>query len=230
MLKDHLSGQKWTLDHPRAALTTGLVVALVAILAFAALAAWVLQTGPLDGSLTPLVSALHRQALAAPAWQVSFWLYIAALGQWVIIALAVILGLLWLFNKMWRELLMLIIGVAGGSGWFLLLTQTFGRHRPIFAQPIHIIDFPGFPSGHLISSTTFYGLMLYLYALKPARPRWRWAISIAIVLILVLIGYSRLFLGDHYLTDVLAGFIVGLAWAAIVYPVVDWFAARKKRE
>ncbi len=230
MLKQTLSGQKTTLEHPRAALTIGLTLTLICILGFAFLTWDVLHTGPLDGSMTPLVSSMHQYALAAPAWLTGFWLFIGDLGQWAIIGLALLLGLFWLFNKMWRELIMLTIGVAGGAGWFILLSNLIGRHRPIFAHPIHPINYPGFPSGHLVSSTTFYGLLLYLYALKPARPFWRWVILFAFVVVIGLISYSRLYLGDHYLTDVLAGFAVGFAWAAIVYPAVDWFDAKKKRE
>ncbi len=230
MLKQWLSGQEETLDHPRATLTAGLIIAVLAILGFAFLAWYVLRTGPLDGSLTPLVAAMHRQALAAPSWETAFWLFMGDMGQWVIIGLALILGLFWLFNKMWRELLMLAIGVAGGAGWFILLANAIDRHRPIFAQPIHPISYPGFPSGHLVSSTTFYGLLLYLYALKPARPLWRWVILAAFIVVMGLISYSRLYLGDHYLSDVLAGFAVGTAWASIVYPGVDWLDSRRKKE
>ncbi len=68
MRKDWLSGQKVTLRHPRATLSIGLVVALIAILPFAFLAWRVLQTGPRDGSLTPLVRVMHQRALSAPAW------------------------------------------------------------------------------------------------------------------------------------------------------------------
>ncbi len=228
MDKRWLSGQDKTLNHPRTTLTIALIIVLFAVLSFAVLAWIVVQNGPLDGSQTPLVRAMHQRALAAPNWETTFWLFMGDLGQWAIIGLALILGLLWLFNKMWRELAMLVIGVPGGALWFIFLAQTIDRHRPIFVQPIHPINFPGFPSGHLVSSTTFYGLLLYLYALKPARPVWRWIILAVFIILMGLISYSRLYLGDHYLTDVLAGFAVGLAWSALIYALVDWIDARRK--
>ena len=221
----HLSGQSETVRRPDITLMSGLIVMTLCLIAFGVLGYSVVTYGPLNGQQTALLSSIHQQALKDPHWVVTLMLVLANLGQYLIIGLALLLGLYWLFLKMWRELVMLTIGVAGGAGLFLLTANLIDRHRPIFQQPLHPISFPGFPSGHLVSSMTFYSLLVYLFMLKTKSPFWRAMIISGFFFLIGVISYTRLFLGDHYLTDVLAGFAIGLAWSALVYPSVDWVVA-----
>jgi undecaprenyl-diphosphatase len=56
---------------------------------------------------------------------------------------------------------------------------------------------------------------------------WKWAVAIAAVLIMLFSGFSRIFQGSHYLTDVLGGYALGLAWAALVYTLIEGIFIRK---
>jgi undecaprenyl-diphosphatase len=192
---------------------------------FGLLASNVLTSGPLLRYDQPLDIMLHSEALNGPGWVITLMRFFSFLGRFGIIALAIIFGLYWLLRKDWRPILMEIVGVAGGAGIFLLTARLIDRHRPIFAKPLETIPFPSFPSGHVISTVTFYGLLLYLLwpQLKPSVQRF--LLLLLVVFVIVSVSFSRLYLGGHFLTDVIAGFFVGLAWAAFSYPAVDIFLA-----
>lgn len=78
---------------------------------------------------------------------------------------------------------------------------------------IHVLSPGSFPSGHVLRSTYVAGLLLAWYAGRPAKrdPRWRWAIFAS----LGLMGISRIYLGDHWASDVLGGYLLGGALASI---------------
>jgi membrane-associated phospholipid phosphatase len=91
-----------------------------------------------------------------------------------------------------------------------VLKLVFHRPRPELAY-VHL-DTYSFPSGHAAGSSAIYGVALYLLA-RNAAPRWRILCAIGYVALVVLIGFSRLYLEAHYLSDVLAGISLGTAWA-----------------
>lgn len=92
-----------------------------------------------------------------------------------------------------------------------LLKSQFNRPRPPY------LDYPGtsFPSGHATASAAIYGMLLFLVLHLWAGSRWRWLIAGLLLLHIVLIDLSRMLLSAHYLSDVLAGTCIGLAWAAL---------------
>ena len=102
-----------------------------------------------------------------------------------------------------------------------LLKIVFVRHRPYFVDPILIFQDYSFPSGHALAATLLYGLfaVFTVLAFDTWLPR-ALAILGASVMIL-LIGFSRLYLGAHYLSDVLGGVAAGVAWLALSLTVVD---------
>ena len=80
---------------------------------------------------------------------------------------------------------------------------------------------PGFPSGHSISAVMCFGLLAYLLVpIIPAR-LWKVVVIAAAVLVMLYIGFSRIFVGDHYLTDVLAGYALGILWSGLAYTLVE---------
>jgi undecaprenyl-diphosphatase len=85
------------------------------------------------------------------------------------------------------------------------------RDRPSLEAPVATAHGQSFPSGHAMSSTVVYGALLLV--LLPALPRGarRPALFLAVVLVLA-IGFTRLALGVHYISDVLGGYVLGLAW------------------
>jgi len=168
------------------------------------------------------VRATHASWLTFNAMRFS-----GTLGRETAAVVTVLMGLYWLWKRHWHELSMLVIGVLGGNIWFEVLSNLFGRHRPVFPDPLDPLPGPGFPSGHSMTAVLLYGLILYL--LLPRLPSWRWRLLAALVaaLIILLVGFSRLFMGSHYPTDVLGGYAFGLAWGALVYTSLELYRHRR---
>jgi membrane-associated phospholipid phosphatase len=130
-------------------------------------------------------------------------------------------ALLLIVRKSWYQLLALALGVGGGSLLNILLKHFFQRQRPALENPLLTLSSYGFPSGHTMGSTLFYGL-LAIFITQSVRA-WRLrALAFCIAALLVaLIGLSRIYLGAHYFTDVLGAIAVGLAWLAFCWTGVE---------
>ncbi|MDT4922681.1 MAG: hypothetical protein QOG01_394 [Pseudonocardiales bacterium] len=110
-----------------------------------------------------------------------------------------------------RLAVFLVVTAAGGSVIDTVVKNVVNRPRPNLPHPIAHAFGKSFPSGHAMSSTVVYGALLL--ALLPAVPRPRRRLAIAAPVLLVLaIAASRIALGVHYLSDVLGGLVLGLAW------------------
>jgi undecaprenyl-diphosphatase len=159
-----------------------------------------------------------------PGWLNNAALDFTALGSVTILTLfmALVCGLC-LSLRHWREALFLL--VAGGGGLFLtdLLKDVFQRDRP--PAMLHATAAVGtsFPSGHATLSTTVFLTFGALIAHFSKRRRVRiYALSAAVILALG-VGCTRVYLGVHWPTDVLAGWCVGSAWALIWWAVaIAW--------
>jgi undecaprenyl-diphosphatase len=128
---------------------------------------------------------------------------------------AVASAFLWLTRHRWSVSL-LAIGYIGG--WILnkVLKDSLGRPRPSVVEGVDIVHSLSFPSGHAMTSLIAYGAVAYLVARlepKPVMRRFTWTLAVVIVLA---IGTSRMYLGVHYPSDVLGGYLAGLAWLAFV--------------
>ncbi|WP_414754742.1 phosphatase PAP2 family protein [Anabaena sp. CCY 9910] len=123
---------------------------------------------------------------------------------------------LWRYNRR-REATGLGIATVGAIGLNFLLKQLFGRARPaLWDYLVNAIHY-SFPSGHAMVSTAVYGYIGYVLAKE--FPQWRKQILASTAALILAIGFSRLYLGVHWPTDVLAGYAAGLLWliACIVY-------------
>ena len=132
-------------------------------------------------------------------------------GEWIGVALfALVLFFVW--KRSWLSLVTLIVAVPGGmllNEWLKVLVH---RHRPFVDGPF--VDWSGysFASGHTIAATLLYGqLVLFLLPLLKGRHQ-RVVCVFGAALLVLLVGFSRIALGAHFLTDVLAAIIFGIAW------------------
>jgi len=146
-----------------------------------------------------------------------------------IIAIAAIL-LLALRRKSWTPVI-IIAGAAIGS---LLMTiagkDLIGRARPalVYAVPPYEHS-PSFPSGHTLNATVIAGAIVYVLLLRE-NTRWKRALTIAVgALFAFTIGLSRMYLGHHWFTDVLAAWMLGLAWLALVITAHRLYLTAKSR-
>jgi membrane-associated phospholipid phosphatase len=129
---------------------------------------------------------------------------------------------LFLIVRKWSyQLLLLTLAVGGGSLLNILLKHFFHRQRPVLENPLLTLTSYGFPSGHTMGSTLFYGAFAVFVAQWVGTWRWRvlalWIAALAVALI----GLSRIYLGAHYLTDVVGAIAVGLAWLAFCWTGVE---------
>ena len=197
----------------------GFIVALVAGIAFAAIAEAVLEkeTVLLDqtfgawvlGTATPITSAIAFN--------------ITQLGSTPVVAIGLVVACVVLvYTGRRRAALMLLTAVVGGTVLNLLLKEIFVRPRPSFTNTYYQEVGFAFPSGHAMLSVVFYGALAYVIGNRPTGPigggkslltrHARVALAIVAVAVALIVGFSRIYLGVHYLTDVLAGWMAGTCW------------------
>ncbi|UFU01219.1 phosphatase PAP2 family protein [Radiobacillus kanasensis] len=154
-------------------------------------------------------------------------LFITELGSvWFLtICSILVILILWLRSKDGWGIAAFFLAIAGGGTITRVLKQHYDRGRPSINPEIDAVGF-SFPSGHSMGSLIFYGFMIYLL-LKSRNPKSiKWAlISISSTLIF-LIGFSRVYLGAHYPSDVLAGYLAGTAWLMLCILALEWIEWR----
>jgi undecaprenyl-diphosphatase len=135
-------------------------------------------------------------------------------GEWIgVVLFFVVLYFVW--KKWWPSLVTLIIAVPGGmllNEWVKILVH---RQRPFVEGPF--VDWSGysFASGHTIGATLLYGqLVLFILPALKAR-HWRLLCIFSAISLVLLVGFSRIALGAHFLTDVLAAIVFGIVWLTL---------------
>jgi undecaprenyl-diphosphatase len=169
----------------------------------------------IDGSLT---RSLHgpRTGAVTTIMRVFTWL---GSTNWLDAVFAVaLLGLL--LARAWRSAVFLTLASPGAVGLTQSLKSLVDRHRP-YVHHLTSASGPSWPSGHAASTTALYGALL-LIAIRTGRLGGKAvaASAVALLLLLALIGLSRVVLGVHYPTDVLAGWLLVGSWLAVLSRVV----------
>lgn len=113
-----------------------------------------------------------------------------------------------------------VLTVLAGSTFGWLLKLVFGRIRPVMdAVPIPLPETYSFPSGHALTSTLFFGALVILILLNEKNLRNAMLASAACILAALSISMSRVYLGVHYLGDVVGSWLLGIGWLAIAVMV-----------
>lgn len=136
-----------------------------------------------------------------------------------------ILGFLVIIGRR-REGAVLAICLAGASVLNILLKNLFERARPDFFQVVSATGY-SFPSGHAMISFCFYGMLAYILERHVHSPVIKSLIYIAAAGLVVMIGISRIYLGVHYPSDVLAGFIAGATWLSFCVSLLWWWETKR---
>jgi undecaprenyl-diphosphatase len=134
-------------------------------------------------------------------------------SEWIgVVLFSLVLFFVW--KRLWPSLVTLIVAVPGGMLLNELVKVLVHRHRPFVDGPF--VDWSGysFASGHTIGATLLYGqLALFILPIIKGR-RWRTLTVSSAALLITLVGFSRIALGAHFLTDVLAAIFFGIIWLA----------------
>ena len=132
----------------------------------------------------------------------------------VLVATAGVCSYLWIRRlRFW--VLTFVISVGGGSLLNVLLKLIFRRPRPYFENPGLVLKTYSFPSGHTLMATVFYGTLCVLVFSRTRNWKWRALAAVAAIKLIALVGFSRIYLGAHYLTDVVAAMLEGVAWLTL---------------
>lgn len=156
---------------------------------------------------------------------ISIFKIITAFGGWkIIIAVSLIIFLLLIYKKklylMWPFLLTSIVAET-----ITLFSKIWlHRSRPLFSA-VSEISF-SFPSGHATIVVVFYGYISYILTKLFPVKHHPWLISVNIALI-ILVGLSRLYLGVHYLSDILAGYFVGAIFLFLGIKLTEKYFVKK---
>jgi undecaprenyl-diphosphatase len=212
-------------EHPNAYLwlhaVVGIVLALLCTWAFLAIAEDIPEKG-----------RMVQFDLAATAWLQShgtewgeaIFVFVSWLGAQVLSALLIAVAIALVVRRDFRRLTTLLITAVGGGLLNAGLKEVFHRARPAFATEFRARSW-SFPSGHAMDSLIGYGLLAWWLAQRyPRARRWIFAGTAGLVL---LIGYARVYLGVHYVSDVVAGFCAGTIWLTVCVTGYN-FAERRR--
>lgn len=122
-----------------------------------------------------------------------------------------IICLYWLFKRQWTKILILAACLGGAGILNFLLKQLFERTRPDIFRVIAETGY-SFPSGHAMGALCFYGLLAFIISLNLRLRRDRVLLYSVATFYILCIGISRIYLGVHYPSDILAGYFAGSTW------------------
>src|SRR5919107_2512557 len=207
-------------------LTVGLLAAAGGLWLFGGLAEDLLTGDPIVRFDRVVDDYLHTHATPTLT---KFLLIVTAFGSieaMVLLGVVVAAGLAW--RQKWTFLVTWLAAVAGSAFLNHVLKGLFARPRPHFEHPLLVETSYSFPSGHAMESFVIYGMLAYLAVLALRSWESRVAAVCGAALLVVLIGFSRMYLGVHYLSDVIAGYAAGGVWLSALITGAETIRRRGK--
>jgi undecaprenyl-diphosphatase len=217
-------------NRPELWLLGGIFLAGLLLLAFGHIAEEVLEGDATRFDQAVLLALRNPADLSdpiGPAWLEEAVRDITALGSYAVLGIVFFAVIAYLL-MMQRRAAALWVAASVGGGVLLsnVLKHAFDRPRPDLVAHAARVFTPSFPSGHAtLSAVTFLTLGALLASLHTSRRLKLFFLGIAIA-ITVAIGVTRVYLGVHHPTDVLAGWCVGAGWAAMCWTVFHWLQQR----
>ncbi|WAC65733.1 phosphatase PAP2 family protein [Agrococcus sp. SL85] len=199
-------------------LTLAIGAAIVAALTAAAVGVYdaVTDEDGVAGVDRPLLDAiLTIRSPGADAAVTAFTDLAGTVGMPAIAILALLV--LSIRRRSWTPVVLIVAAGAGSLLMTVVGKSLIGRDRPPLADAVPPYEVSAsFPSGHTLNAVAILGVITYLLILRRSSARARAAIAIAASLAAALVAASRVYLGHHWLTDVLAGYALGAAWLALI--------------
>jgi undecaprenyl-diphosphatase len=165
-----------------------------------------------------------------PSWLDGPMRILTALGYYWFVLLLLVVIVAFFYQRGWRlSAILLLVSTAGSAVLTTVLKSVFQRARPELFDSGYQASFYSFPSGHATVAVGLYGMLTVVLAYR-LRGTARWAVAVSGILVVLLIGFSRLYLGVHYPTDVVAGYLAALLWLVCVGAVYAlWLSVRRLR-
>ncbi|MEV6315291.1 phosphatase PAP2 family protein [Streptomyces sp. NPDC051776] len=172
-----------------------------------------------------VADVLHRSAVGHPGWTranriLTDWVW----DPWTVRALLVATALWFLWRGDRVTALCVLIATASVSALQQGLKVGVGRERPYWTDPVATAHFSAFPSGHAMTAAFGCSLLWWLTLRAGARAWWRWAATALAAVSVAAAGFTRLYLGVHWFSDVLGGWLFGVALAALTAAASTWWA------
>lgn len=210
-------------------LTAGAVLMMAAVAVFAEVAQDVAENSGVaafDRYLSHWMQVNAQQPYTNLMWLFTHLHSVAGMALLVLLAACYFWRRAQPHGRYW--LLALLISVPGGMLLNVVLKQIYQRARPQFDEPLVTLTTYSFPSGHTVAATLFWGLLV-CYAVMTARSwRVRCAVAATATLMVALTGISRVYMGAHYPSDVLAAIVEGCGWLAVC--ISGCSTLRRRRE
>jgi undecaprenyl-diphosphatase len=221
---------------------TSIEPVVLVVLAIATASAWgfiLVATNMLEGDTYAfdrwLLGAMRDAANPAepvgPRWLEVIARDATALGgfAWLAAATAAIAMYLWLDGKS-HMAIFLVAATASGGIMSALLKSLFDRPRPDLVPHLTHVSSSSFPSGHSMLAAVVYVTLGSLLAAVTSRLALKIYVLAVAMLLAIVVGISRIYLGVHYPTDVLAGWLAGLIWALVCWLIARWLQRRGQVE
>ena len=207
-------------------------VAVVLLVPFALLAAFVIgDWAPLHSADAAVTDALHSFALGHPGW-------VGAMAAWslvfspMVLRVAALVLVIWLVRRRHEIAVAWWAGITMAAGGILgvILKLLVGRDRPDLLNPVAQATGYSFPSGHALNSALTAGVfLLVLLPFVRDRPGRRVALWVAVLVVPLITGLTRIGLGVHFTSDVVAGWLLGVAVVAVTTAAFESRRARAGR-
>lgn len=203
---------------------------VLAVLSAALLILVAVPFSPLISFDRTVADGLHHWAVREPALTrvnrvLTDWVW----DPWTMRALTAA-AVIWLLLK--REWLLAVwVAATSAVGSFLQqgLKSAVGRQRPHWPDPVDSAHYAAFPSGHAVTATVTCGLLLWLLRRYKAG-KWLWRLSVAAAAVSVVgVGLTRLYLGVHWPSDVLGGWLIGACWVALSIAAYERVVLNRER-
>jgi membrane-associated phospholipid phosphatase len=213
---------------PRALAIAGVVSLAIALAAFVSFA-WNVESQTrlvaVDANLTAWLAAHRTPLLTAAMLVISQANGLTAIPLWTLLFAAVLTRL-----REWYWIMTLGLAVGGGIALNALLKAVFERARPHLDDPLLILDTYSFPSGHTAAATVFYGVLAAFLVSRTYRRSRRTAAVAGAIAAIVLVAFSRVYLGAHYFSDVVAAMCSSAAWLVLCLSSVHHLVRRRMAE
>ena len=211
---------------PRALAIAGWAAFLLAGVLFIAVAWNVAAHAPvlgLDAAVMAWLNTRRTVALTTVMLAITHTHSLAAIAAWSVVFAAVLARM-----REWYWILTLALAVGGGMALNVLLKLTYERARPAMDDPIVTLQTFSFPSGHTAASTVFYGVLAAFLVTRLRRRRWRSTVVAGAVAAVALVAASRVYLGAHFPSDVIAAASWSTAWLVLCLSSVHGLVRRRR--